>query len=125
MRSAVHAARERPFRLRFLWMTIATLMGTFSCSSNDGGPTSTGGSTPSAGGTGGAATTGGGGATGGSGPMGGASPIGQDTGTPQPAGDSGREGSADPLDAGTDAGGRNEPPRGRRAERRPVTGAAA
>src|SRR5260370_3703971 len=91
MRSAVHAARERPFRLRFLWMTIATLMGTFSCSSNDGGPTSTGGSTPSAGGTGGAATTGGAGTTGGSGPIVGAAPLQQDTRPPHPAEGSARQ----------------------------------
>jgi endoglucanase len=82
-------------------MTAATLMGAFSCSSNDGGPSpSTGGSTSSTGGAGGTSTTGGGaGTTGGAGPMGGGPSVERDSGTPQPMEDARTEASPDPVDA--------------------------
>src|SRR5438309_1637502 len=102
MRSALDPARDRPFRLGFLWMTAATLMGAFSCSSNDGGPSPPNGGSPSStGGAGGTSTTGGGaGTTGGTGPTAGGPSVERDSGTPQPVEDARAEASPDPGDAG-------------------------
>jgi aryl-phospho-beta-D-glucosidase BglC (GH1 family) len=101
-------------------MTVATLVGASSCSSNDGGPSSSGGSTSSTGGAGGTATTGGAG-TGGTGPTGGAPPIERDTGTPQPTDDAGTEAGADPADAGAEAEAASPPVQDAGTDRGPVS----